>query len=204
MRALCARRRPRRERTLYPHPPGVDELVRADVAHGAALITCRDQRGQVSDEAPRQDAPGRRRVDDQLASRRRLVRPIHVHSRRVPHTPCSHLPDITVITPVFDTDSNEIIFFTASRGHHADIGGILPGSMPPTSVNIFEEGAEIVSFKIVDGGVFDQKGLYEYMVEKPARYPGSSGCRNIRDVESDLKAVRETAYPRSAWLLIRP
>jgi len=56
-------------------------------------------------------------------------------------------------------------------------------------VNIFEEGAEIVSLKIVDGGVFDKKGLYEYMVEKPARYPGSSGCRNIKDVESDLKAV---------------
>lgn len=103
----------------------------------------------------------------------------------------SHLPDITIITPVFDTESNEIIFFTASRGHHADIGGILPGSMPPTSVNIFEEGAEIVSFKIVDGGIFDQKNLYEYMVEKPAQYPGSSGCRNIRDVESDLKAVSE-------------
>ena len=61
--------------------------------------------------------------------------------------------------------------------------------MPPTSVNIFEEGAEIVSFKLVKEGVFDKKGLYEYMVDKPARYPGSSGCRNIRDVESDLKAV---------------
>lgn len=101
----------------------------------------------------------------------------------------SHLPDITIITPVFDSKSKQIIFFTASRGHHADIGGILPGSMPPTSVNIFEEGAEIVSFKIVDGGVFDRKGLVEYMVDKPSQYPGSSGCRNIRDVESDLKAV---------------
>ncbi|KAI0320532.1 Hydantoinase B/oxoprolinase [Amylostereum chailletii] len=105
-----------------------------------------------------------------------------------PHAGGSHLPDITIITPVFDSTTKEIIFFTASRGHHADIGGILPGSMPPTSVNIFEEGAEIVSFKIVDGGIFDQKGLYEYMVDKPAQYPGSSGCRNIRDVESDLKA----------------
>ncbi|KAL1677529.1 Hydantoinase B/oxoprolinase [Schizophyllum commune] len=105
-----------------------------------------------------------------------------------PHAGGSHLPDITIITPVFDPASHEIIFFTASRGHHADIGGILPGSMPPTSVSIFEEGAEIESFKIVDGGVFDQKGLHEYMIEKPARYPGSSGCRNIRDVESDLKA----------------
>jgi len=103
---------------------------------------------------------------------------------------CSHLPDITIITPVFDSKTKEIIFFTASRGHHADIGGILPGSMPPTSVNIFEEGAEIVSFKIVNGGVFDRDGLIDYMVTKPAQYPGSSGCRNIRDVESDLKAVR--------------
>ncbi|KAF7760255.1 hypothetical protein Agabi119p4_10931 [Agaricus bisporus var. burnettii] len=100
----------------------------------------------------------------------------------------SHLPDITIITPVFAPNSKEIIFFTASRGHHADIGGILPGSMPPTSVNIFQEGAEIESFKIVDGGIFDEKGLIEYMVEKPSQYPGSSGCRNIRDVQSDLKA----------------
>ncbi|KAF8906917.1 cytoplasmic protein [Mucidula mucida] len=105
-----------------------------------------------------------------------------------PHAGGSHLPDITIITPVFDSETKEIIFFTASRGHHADIGGILPGSMPPTSVNIFEEGAEIVSFKIVSKGIFDKDGLYEYMVEQPAKYPGSSGCRNIRDVESDLKA----------------
>ena len=107
------------------------------------------------------------------------------------HLYVSHLPDITIITPVFNPKSKQIIFFTASRGHHADIGGILPGSMPPTSVNIFEEGAEIVSFKIVDGGVFDRKGLVEYMVDKPSQYPGNSGCRNIRDVESDLKAVSD-------------
>lgn len=92
-------------------------------------------------------------------------------------------------------DTGDIIFFTASRGHHADIGGILPGSMPPTSVSLAEEGAEIVSFKIVDGGVFDQQGLYEYMLDKPAQYPGSSGCRNIRDVESDLKAVSHAICP---------
>jgi len=104
-----------------------------------------------------------------------------------------HLPDITVISPVFHPESREIIFFTASRGHHADIGGILPGSMPPTSVNIFEEGAEIASFKLVKEGVFDKEGLHEYMIDKPAKYPGSSGCRNIRDVESDLKAVSSKA-----------
>ena len=99
------------------------------------------------------------------------------------------MPDITIITPVFSPDDpSEIIFFVASRGHHADVGGILPGSMPPTSTNIFEEGAEIVSFKIVSDGIFDRDGLYERMIEIPGRYPGSSGCRNIKDVESDLKA----------------
>lgn len=101
----------------------------------------------------------------------------------------SHLPDITIITPVFNpSNAKEIIFFVASRGHHADVGGILPGSMPPTSVNIFEEGAEVISFKIVNGGTFDRDGLLERMIEIPGKYPGSSGCRNIKDVESDLKA----------------
>jgi len=101
----------------------------------------------------------------------------------------SHLPDITIITPVFSQSTpKKIIFFTASRGHHADVGGILPGSMPPTSVNIFQEGARIESFKIVNNGVFDRDGMRKYLVEQPAQYPGSSGCRNIKDVESDLKA----------------
>lgn len=66
--------------------------------------------------------------------------------------------------------------------------------MPPTSVNIFEEGAEIVSFKIVKEGVFDRDGMLDYLVEKPGKYPGCSGCRNIRDVESDLKAVSSICY----------
>jgi len=71
---------------------------------------------------------------------------------------------------------------------------------PPTSVNIFEEGAEIVSHKIVDGGVYQRDALWELMVERPAKYPGSSGCRNFKDVESDLKAVsaREWCHHRGA------
>ena len=64
----------------------------------------------------------------------------------------SHLPDITVITPVFD--QGRIVFFVASRGHHADIGGISPGSMPPASKKLIEEGAAIVSFKLVRDHVF--------------------------------------------------
>ena len=64
----------------------------------------------------------------------------------------SHLPDITIITPVFNED--KIVFFVASRGHHADVGGITPGSMPPHSHCLAEEGAAILSFKVVNDGVF--------------------------------------------------
>ncbi|GAA5865764.1 hypothetical protein JCM1840_003252 [Sporobolomyces johnsonii] len=100
----------------------------------------------------------------------------------------SHLPDITIITPVFDATKTNIIFFTASRGHHADVGGILPGSMPPTSVTIFEEGARVESFKIVRAGKYDRAGLVKRLVDEPASYPGSSGTRCLSDVESDLQA----------------
>ena len=85
-------------------------------------------------------------------------------------------------------DRDEIIFFTASRGHHADIGGILPGSMPPNSTNLFQEGAQIRSFKIVSEGVYDREGLVRVLVEEPSKYAGCSGTRCFRDVESDLKA----------------
>ena len=64
----------------------------------------------------------------------------------------SHLPDITVITPVFS--NNRIVFFVASRGHHADVGGITPGSMPPHSHSLVEEGAAILSYKVVQNGKF--------------------------------------------------
>ena len=123
------------------------------------------------------------------------VNTVVLHDRHA-DLPYRHLPDITIISPVFAPESSsqagKIIFFTASRGHHADIGGILPGSMPPTSTSIFEEGAHIVSFKIVSEGIFDHDGLVKYMIDEPAQYPGSSGCRNLRDVESDLKAVSRT------------
>jgi 5-oxoprolinase (ATP-hydrolysing) len=69
----------------------------------------------------------------------------------------SHLPDITVITPVFD--HGQIVFFVASRGHHADIGGISPGSMPPASKLLVEEGAAIVSYKLVRDHVFQVRAV---------------------------------------------
>lgn len=75
----------------------------------------------------------------------------------------------------------------ASRGHHADIGGITPGSMPPHSKNLDEEGAAFLSFKIVERGVFQEEKLVKELT-KPGPVPGSSGTRNLSDNLSDLRA----------------
>ncbi|OKL57176.1 hypothetical protein UA08_07317 [Talaromyces atroroseus] len=108
--------------------------------------------------------------------------------------PCAggtHLPDLTITTPVFDDDENptKILFFVANRGHHADIGGIQPGSMPPHSTELWQEGAAVESFKVVKEGKFDEPGLIEILVDIPASYPGSSGTRTLRDNIADLKAA---------------
>ncbi|XGW29904.1 hypothetical protein V3C99_009167 [Haemonchus contortus] len=99
----------------------------------------------------------------------------------------SHLPDLTVITPVFFENIANPVFFLANRGHHADIGGIAPGSMPPNATSLDEEGATFVSFKIVEGGVFREDLLNEKL-NKPASIPGCSGTRNLADNVADLKA----------------
>ncbi|KAL5363113.1 Hydantoinase B/oxoprolinase-domain-containing protein [Aspergillus floccosus] len=107
------------------------------------------------------------------------------------HPSCggTHLPDITVITPVFDRPGgSEIMFYVASRGHHADIGGILPGSMPPKSTALWQEGAAIEGEKVVSNGVFDEERMIELLVHKPGQYEGCSGARCISDNLSDLKA----------------
>jgi 5-oxoprolinase (ATP-hydrolysing) len=96
----------------------------------------------------------------------------------------SHLPDITVITPVFSR-AKEVIFWVASRGHHADIGGITPGSMPPNSRLLSEEGAAIESFLLVRQGVFQEEGISALLLAAAA---GGSGTRRLADNLSDLRA----------------
>ncbi|KAL4921663.1 Hydantoinase B/oxoprolinase-domain-containing protein [Aspergillus aurantiobrunneus] len=101
----------------------------------------------------------------------------------------THLPDITTITPVFDDEDKEIIFFVANRGHHADIGGIVPGSMPPNSTELWQEGAAIESFKMIKEGVFDEAGLIKRLYDEPASFPGCSGTRTLTENIADLKAA---------------
>ncbi|CAM9888842.1 unnamed protein product, partial [Phaeothamnion confervicola] len=97
----------------------------------------------------------------------------------------SHLPDITVMTPVFH--GGAVVFFVASRGHHADVGGIAPGSMPPLSKTLEEEGAAVVAFKLMEGGRFREREI-SALLAAPAELPGNCGTRNLSDNLSDLRA----------------
>lgn len=99
----------------------------------------------------------------------------------------THLPDITVVSPAF-SKCGKIVFYVASRAHHADIGGILPGSVPPNSKELYEEGAAIYSELIVKQGTFQEDLITHLLLEEPAKYPGCSGSRRLDDNISDLKA----------------
>ncbi|KAM3165186.1 5-oxoprolinase [Lachancea thermotolerans] len=116
------------------------------------------------------------------------LRPGDVLVTNHPEMGGTHLPDITVITPAFSETSGKIIFYVASRAHHADIGGILPGSVPPNSKELYEEGAAIYSELLVKEGRFDEELVIKLLVDDPAQYPGCSGSRKISDNMSDLKA----------------
>ncbi len=100
----------------------------------------------------------------------------------------SHLPDLTVITPVWRDKA--VVFYVASRGHHADIGGISPGSMPPFSTSLLEEGATIRSLKILEHGIFQEEAILSAfsIFADPVHTPPIAGARHIADNISDIKA----------------
>ncbi|KAL4962466.1 Hydantoinase B/oxoprolinase-domain-containing protein [Aspergillus stella-maris] len=101
----------------------------------------------------------------------------------------THLPDITIVTPVWNKEGTKIIFYVASRGHHAEIGGIAPGSMPSNSKLLYEEGAMTMGFKIVSEGHFNEDLVQKFLYDDPASYPACSGTRTYNDNVSDLKAA---------------
>jgi 5-oxoprolinase (ATP-hydrolysing) len=104
-----------------------------------------------------------------------------------PYLGGSHLPDITVITPVFNNE-DQLIFFTASRAHHAEIGGIRPGSMPPDSKTLAEEGVVIRHFKVVEQGRSNDQALRHLLTRGP--YPSRSPEENIADIHAQIAANR--------------
>jgi len=100
----------------------------------------------------------------------------------------THLPDVTVITPVFDRDGREILFYVGSRGHHADIGGITPGSMPPFSTSLDEEGVLFTNFQLVVGQGVDRPGLLREAECLAVLTGGPHPARNPQQNLADLKA----------------
>ncbi len=114
------------------------------------------------------------------------MHPGEVYVLNNPYAGGTHLPDITVITPVFSANEKELLFFVASRGHHADIGGITPGSMPPLSHHIDEEGVLIDDQLLVRNGQFLEQEIRELLASgsHPARNPD----QNIADLRAQIAA----------------
>ncbi|MXX90403.1 MAG: 5-oxoprolinase [Boseongicola sp. SB0677_bin_26] len=110
------------------------------------------------------------------------IRPGDVFMMNNPYDGGTHLPDVTVTTPVFDKAGRDIIFLAASRGHHADIGGKTPGSAPPDSRRIDEEGVLIDNFLLVDQGTLREREARDILAS------GQHPCRNINQNMADLAA----------------
>jgi 5-oxoprolinase (ATP-hydrolysing) len=103
-----------------------------------------------------------------------------------PYNGGTHLPDITVITPVFIESSEKQIFYVASRGHHADIGGITPGSMPSHSTSIEEEGILFNNFQLVENGKFCEAETRALLTS--SQYPARNPAQNIADLQAQIAA----------------
>jgi 5-oxoprolinase (ATP-hydrolysing) len=108
------------------------------------------------------------------------------YALNAPYHGGTHLPDITVITPVFDARGREILFYVAARGHHADVGGITPGSMPPESRSIEEEGVLLDGVKIVAGGRFLEAEVRAALAA--GRWPARNPEVNILDLKAQVAA----------------
>ena len=113
------------------------------------------------------------------------IKPGDVYLSNNPYKGGTHLPDITAITPVFD-DSPQPLFYVASRGHQADIGGITPGSMPPRSTTITEEGILFDNFLLVREGNFKEAAVRELL--QSGAYPARNIAQNIADFEAQIAA----------------
>ncbi|MGP1396783.1 MAG: hydantoinase B/oxoprolinase family protein [Inquilinaceae bacterium] len=121
-----------------------------------------------------------------LAERAGRLKPGDVVMLNDPYHGGTHLPDVTLVTPVFDDGGATLLFFVASRGHHADIGGTTPGSMPPDSRTIEDEGVLIDDFLLVEGDVFREAETEALL--KSGRYPARNIVQNMGDLKAQIAA----------------
>ena len=127
-----------------------------------------------------------RSVETIIRDNKGRIAPGDVYAINAPYNGGTHLPDITVCTPVFDDKKKTILFWVASRGHHADVGGISPGSMSPNATTIEQEGVYMDNFKLVDRGRFREKELMAALTG--AKYPARNPIQNINDLKAQIAA----------------
>ncbi|MFE5010325.1 hydantoinase B/oxoprolinase family protein [Streptomyces sp. NPDC056696] len=125
-------------------------------------------------------------VKEVIRRRGTRMRPGDSYAVNDPYHGGTHLPDVTVITPVFDTESERILFYVASRGHHAEIGGIAPGSMPAGSRTIEEEGILFDNWLLVEGGRFRETETLGLLTGGP--YPSRNPRTNLADLRAQIAA----------------
>ena len=121
------------------------------------------------------------------------MRPGDVFMLNDPYHGGTHLPDVTVISPVFDEEGAAILFYVGSRGHHADIGGTTPGSMPPDSTHIGEEGVLIDNFRLVDGATGVMREDATLALLQGASWPARNPQQNLADLRAQVAANQKGA-----------
>jgi 5-oxoprolinase (ATP-hydrolysing) len=116
------------------------------------------------------------------------LQPGDVYACNHPYEGGSHLPDVTVISPQFDSQGQSLLYFVANRAHHAEIGGIRPGSMPAAAKHLDEEGVIIPFTKIADQSGFYENTLHSLLISAP--YPSRDPGENIADLKAQIAANR--------------
>jgi 5-oxoprolinase (ATP-hydrolysing) len=114
------------------------------------------------------------------------IHPGDVFILNAPYNGGTHLPDLTIVTPVFSSDEKEILFYVASRGHHADIGGMAPGSATPRATHLDQEGVLIDNFKLVDRGVIREVEMLDLLTNHP--WPARNPIQNMADMRAQIAA----------------
>ncbi len=125
-------------------------------------------------------------VKSVIAAQKDKIAPGDVFALNAPYSGGTHLPDITVVAPVFDPSGCQIWFYVAARGHHADIGGMTPGSMPPNSTTVAEEGVLIENFPLVVGGLFRESEIRALL--GAGSWPARNPDQNIADLKAQIAA----------------
>lgn len=127
-----------------------------------------------------------RSVEAIIAKNKGHIKPGDVFAINAPYNGGTHLPDITVVTPVFDQRETELQFYVASRGHHADVGGLAPGSFTPRATDINEEGVLLDNLHVVERHIFQEQRLRDALLDHP--YPARNVEQNIADLKAQIAA----------------